>query len=77
MTAAAPAAQTALADDCVPNALNATKGLIDGIDTVVAAPAAVELKHNAQPRSAPRIWVEGFEDIATAFLRAGGRLGSG
>jgi hypothetical protein len=64
-TAAAPAAQMALADAGEPKALNATQGLTDGIvvvvaetgieGTVVAALAAVELTHNAHPRSAPTI----------------------
>jgi hypothetical protein len=42
----------ALLDACVPKALSATNGLIEDVGTA-AAPAAVELAHNARATSAP------------------------
>ena len=76
VTAAAPAAHTAVADAGVDMALSATHGLIDCVEAGVAALATVELKHNAQPNTAPRICVEGLESITATFLNTGGKLDS-
>ena len=68
LTAAAPAAQMAVADGDLDKALSAAHELIEGVGTVAAA-AAVEVKHNAQARSAPTICLGSLEDsIGATFL---------